>query len=233
MKSPNLHLNLLHASERKSSSPVRLRVMLPVFAALACVGCLVWWGILAGQLMLVRAQSNTLRQDLAAKKAEHGGILSQKADERNLQAELGQLKMYENGRRTYGGLFDRLAGVMPEGMQLMALEIPEPPVQNLLPPGAKPGPKVKPLLGPTNTVEDVTLRITGRAENEKPVEAMMEALSSPTFADSLIAAQKEKDADVGAFRQVRSWTDTSSDGYNQDSLAFEIKYRCVERRFKK
>lgn len=231
MKAPNLHLNLLRASERQSSSPVRLRVMLPILAALACVGCLVWWGVLAGQLMLVRAQTNTLRQDLAAKKAEHGGILSQKADERNLQAELGQLKMYENGRRTYGGLFNRLAGVMPEGMQLMALEIPEPPVQNLLPPGAKPGPKVKPLLGPTNTVEGVTLRIMGRAENEKPVNAMMEALRSPAFADSLVAAQKG--ADVGASRQVRSWTDTSSDGHNQDLLAFEIKYRCVERRFEK
>ena len=231
MNAPNLHLNLLRASERQSSSPVRLRVMLPILAVLACLGCLVWWGVLAGQLMLVKGQVNTLRKDLAAKKAEHGGILSQKAEERNLQAELGQLKMYENGRRTYGALFERLAGVMPEGVQLMALEIPEPPVQNLLPPGAKPGPKVKPLLGPTNTVEGVTLRITGRAENEKPVNAMMEALRAPTFADSLIAAQEG--ADMRAARQVRSWTDTSSERHNKDLLAFEIKYRCVERRFEK
>ena len=227
MKAPNLHLNLLRASERQSSSPVRLRVMLPIFAALACVGCLVWWGVLAGQLMLVKGQVNTLRKDLAAKKAEHGGILSQKAEERNLQAELGQLKMYENGRRTYGGLFEQFAQVIPNGMELMALEIPEPPVQNLLPPGAKPGPKVKPLLGPTNTVEGVTLRITGRATSEKPVQAMMKALESPAFAGSLIAAQKGADAE--ASRQVRSWTDSS----DKDLLAFEIKYRCVERRFEK
>ena len=227
MKAPNLHLNLLRASERQSSSPVRLRVMLPILAALACVGCLVWWGVLAGQLMLVKGQANTLRQDLAAKKAEHGGILSQKAEERNRQAELGQLKMYENGRRTYGVLFGRLADVMPEGMELMELKIPEPPAQNLLPPGAKPGPKVKPLLGPTNTVEDVTLCIMGRAKNEKPVNTMMKALESPACADSLVAAQKG--ADVGSARKVRSWTDTS----DKDLLAFEIKYRCVERRFEK
>ena len=114
MKAPNLHLNLLRASERQSSSPVRLRVMLPILAALACVGCLVWWGVLAGQLMLVKGQANALRQDLAAKKAEHGGILSQKTEERNLQAELGQLEMYENGRRTYGVLFGQLAqGIFP------------------------------------------------------------------------------------------------------------------------
>ena len=139
MKAPNLHLNLLHASERQSSSPVRLRVMLPIFAALACVGCLVWWGVLAGQLMLVKAQSASIEKDLAAKKAEHGGILGQKSDERNMQSELDQLTMYARGRRTYGDLFRQFANVVPEGVQLMALEIPEPPAQILLPPGAKPG----------------------------------------------------------------------------------------------
>ena len=41
MKAPNLHLNLLRASERQSSSPVRLRVMLPILAVLACLGCCV------------------------------------------------------------------------------------------------------------------------------------------------------------------------------------------------
>ena len=145
MKAPNLHLNLLHASERQSSSPVRLRVMLPIFAALACVGCLVWWGVLAGQLMLVKAQSASIRQDLAAKKAAHGGILREMTAERETQAELDQLTMYAHGRRTYGNLFKQFAEVVPEGVQVLALEIPEPPVQNLLPPGAKPGPKVKPL----------------------------------------------------------------------------------------
>ena len=97
MKAPNLHLNLLHASERQSSSPVRLRVMLPIFAALACVGCLVWWGVLAGQLMLVKAQSASIRQDLAAKKAAHGGILREMTAERETQAELDQLTMYAHG----------------------------------------------------------------------------------------------------------------------------------------
>ncbi len=100
MKAPNLHLNLLRASERQSSSPVRLRVMLPVLAVLACLGCLVWWGVLAGQLMLVKAQSASIEKDLAAKKAEHGGILGQKANERNMQSELDQLTMYAHGRRT-------------------------------------------------------------------------------------------------------------------------------------
>ena len=129
MKAPNLHLNLLHASERQSSSPVRLRVMLPIFALLACLGCLVWWGVLAGQLMIAKAQNDSIQQDIAAKKAVHGGILQQMASEREMRAELDQLTMYAHGRRTYGDLFRRFAESVPEGVQLLALEIPEPPVR--------------------------------------------------------------------------------------------------------
>ena len=231
MKAPNLHLNLLHASERQSSSPVRLRVMLPIFAALACVGCLVWWGVLACQLLLVKDQVKAIQQDLAAKKKEHSGVLDQMAGLRNAQAELNQLTMYKNGRRTYGGLLKRIPEVVPEGVQLLALEIPEPPPQNLLPPGAKPGSKVKPLPGPTGTVESVSLRLLGRTAHDGPVKAMMKALESPTFADSLLAAQKG--ADMKATRSEKSWPDTSPDVRNQGFLAFEVEYRCVERRFEK
>ena len=42
MKTASFHLNLLNSSEILSSSPVRLRVMLPVGAFLACIGLLVW-----------------------------------------------------------------------------------------------------------------------------------------------------------------------------------------------
>ncbi len=225
MKAPNLHLNLLHASERQSSSPVRLRVMLPILAALACVGCLVWWGILAGQLMLVRAKMASVDNEIKAKKEENRGVLEMKARKDNAQAELDQLKMYKNGRRTYGGLLKNIPEVVPEGVQLLALEIPEPPPQDLLPPGAKPGPKVnvKPLWGPTGTVENVSLRIMGRTAQDGPVKEMMKSLESPAFADSLVAAS----------RRERSWPDTSSDSRDQGLLAFEIEYRCVERRFEK
>ncbi len=213
MNAPNLHLNLLHASERQSSSPVRLRVMLPILAALACVGCLVWWGVLAGQLVLMRGQIRTIKGDLAAKKAEHGGILEQMAAERNLRSELDQLAMYSNGRHTYGELFSRVAHVMPPDIQLMELEIPRPPPQNLLPPGAKPGPKVVPLLGPTNTVEDVILNMRGNTEKWQAVEPFKEAV-----------------AGTGG---TNSATVSSSISWTVPGRAFTIEYRCRERRFEK
>ena len=232
MKAPNLHLNLLRASERQSSSPVRMRVMLPILAVLACLGCLVWWGVLAGQLMLVKAQSASIEKDLAAKKAEHGGILGQKSDERNMQAELDQLTMYARGRRTYGDLFKQFANVVPEGVQLMALEIPEPPAQILLPPGAKPGPKVKPLLGPTGTVENVSLRIIGRAPKDKPVEVLMQSFEGVAFTNTLVIAKgvppDQASPKIHSFHQ-----DASPDNGGARLLAFDIEYRCAERRFEK
>ena len=232
MKAPNLHLNLLHASERQSSSPVRLRVMLPIFAALACAGCLVWWGVLACQLMLVKAQNDTMRKDIAAKNSEHGGIRSQMDTVRHAQAELDQLTMYARGRRTYGSLFMHLADVVPEGLQLLALEIPEPPAQNLLPPGAKPGPKVKPLLGPTGTVENVSFRLIGRAPLDKPVEALMKALERPVFTNVLVIAKGVPPNQASP--RIRSFTQedkSSVDGVRQ--LVFDVEYRCWERRFEK
>lgn len=232
MNAPKLHLNLLRDSERQSSSPVRLRVMLPILAALACLGCLVWWGVLAGQLILAKTQVSSLQADLDAKKAAHSGILKQMGDARELQAELDQLKMYANGRRTYGGLFKELANVVPEGVQLLSLEIPEPAAQQLLPPGAKPGPTVKPLLGPTNTVENVALRIIGRTPRETPVEEFMKSLAEPTFTNTLVVA-KDVPADqisprVRSFRQ-----DASPDERGMRLLSFDVEYRCVERRFEK
>ena len=232
MNAPKLHLNLLRDGERQSSSPIRVRVMLPIFAVLACLGCLVWWGILAGQLILANTKVSKLQDDLKAKKAEHSGILKQMGDARELQAELDQLKMYANGRRTYGGLFKELANVVPEGVQLLSLEIPEPSAQNLLPPGAKPGPKVKPLLGPTNPVERVTLRIIGRTPRETPVEQFMKSLAEPAFTNCLVIA-KDVPADqisphVHSFHQ-----DASPDERGLRLLSFDIEYRCAERRFEK
>ena len=232
MKAPNLHLNLLHASERQSSSPVRLRVMLPIFAVLACLACLVWWGVLACQLMLVKSQASSIQKDLAAKNADHGGILQQMGEARNAQAELDQLTLYAHGRRTYGALFKNLADAVPEELQLLSLEIPEPPVQNLLPPGAKPGPKVKPLLGPTGTVENVSLRIVGRAPKEKPVEALMQSLEGETFTNAFVIV-KGVPPDQASPRIHSFHQDASPDNAGMRLLAFDVEYRCAERRFEK
>lgn len=233
MKAPNLHLNLLRNQEVVSSSPVRLRVLLPVLAALACVAVLGWWGMLFAQQMMVRSQMKTAEDDLAARKAQHDEILKNMAQARDIQAELDQLAMYRNARRTYGAAFAQLAEVMPEQVQLISLEIPEPPLQDLTPPNARPGQKLQPLLGPTGTVEKVALRLMGRTPRETPVLSLMDALAQPAFSNVLTvvksAAPDEISPRIHSFRQEAA----AAGKTGPRLLAFDIEYKCQERRFEK
>ena len=228
MKSHRLHLNLLRDSERLSSSPVRIRVMLPVIALLACIGCVVWWATLAMQLLVVKSQVSSLQAELAGKKADHANILTQMTEARDKQAQLDQLEMYMAGRNVYGGMLARLAEVMPIRVQLTKIDIPEQPPQNLMPPGGK----GKPAWGPTGTVERMSMRLTGRTTKETPVLSLMESLEDPEFTNTLVIAKGAQAAEpspkVHSFRQDGS---TASDGSRL--LMFDIEYRCRPRVFEK
>lgn len=228
MKSHRLHLNLLRDSERLSSSPIRLRVMLPVMAILACIGVAVWWATLAAQLIVVKAQKTSLQEELAGKEADHRSILTHMNELRERQAQLDQLEMYTAGRNTYGELLANLAEVMPLRVQLTKIDIPQQPSQNLLPPGGK-GP---PAWGPTGTVERMSMRLTGRTTKETPVMALMESLEAPAFTNTLMIVKDARSAEqspkVHSFRQDGT---ALADGTRL--LAFDIEYRCHPRVFEK
>ena len=53
MNASNLHLNLLRDAEKVSSSPVRLRVMLPVITLFACIGLTLWWAIILSLILAI------------------------------------------------------------------------------------------------------------------------------------------------------------------------------------
>ena len=227
MKAPNLHLNLLREAEKVSSSPVRLRVMLPIFALLLCAGCAIWWAILFMQLMLLRGQVSALKSDLDGRKSAHSAILAEMARARDLQAELDQLQAYSKGRRTWGGLLAKLADVMPMNVQLTTLTIPEPPPQNL----ANPVKRMPPLLGPTGTVETVTFRLTGRTAKADPVMSLLSTLGEAPFHDWLVAEKGGVNPSprVHSFRQEAA----VQGGEGKRLLAFDVEFRCPERRFEK
>ena len=230
MKAPNLHLNLLREQERVSSSPVRVRVMLPSLAILACVALLGWWGMLFGQQMLIKSQKNSVQADLDACKAQHDKVVADMVTARDYQAEIDQLTMYEKGRRTYGETFARLAEIVPEDIQILSLEIPEPAPQSLIPPGVKPGAKYVPLLGPTGTVERVSLRILGRTPKETPLLVLMDSLGKPAFSNTLQIVQ----APAGEISpKIHSFRQDTTTGKGPRLLAFDIEYSCRERRFEK
>jgi len=230
MKAPNLHLNLLRPEEVASSSPVRMRVMLPLLSLLLCVACVVWWGILFMQGLLLNSKVTSLRADLEGRKSAHAASLAQMADMRERQAQLDQLDAYKRGCHKYGGLMAKLAEVVPEDVQLTALVIPEPPPQKLFDPK---NPKIPPLLGPTNTVENVQFRISGRTAATASVTALMEAIENDAFSDWIVV---DKDKKMSAARKkkrinIRQETRPGEDGVRM--LAFEVEFRCKERRFEK
>lgn len=233
MKSTGLHLNLLHESEQLSSSPVRLRVMAPILAALACAGALVWWGTLAMRGMLLDGQVEAVKQDLERRTEAHAGILERMGRLKEVRAEIAQLDMYMAGRRTVGEFLAKLAETVPPEVQITQLAIPEPAPQDLKPPkNAKGGKKAKPLLGPTGTVEKVRFELKGRATTHAPLTAMMAALEKEDFKEWVKIDKTVKSPDLSP--NVKSFHQEAVAAPGQPRmLVFDVEYRLTERRFEK
>ena len=216
MKAASFHLNLLKPSETLSSSPVRLRIMLPVGALLACIGLLVWWGVLFTQIVLTKTQAHTIEEDLAAKNSAHAEAIQKRDLARELKLQLEQLEYYKAGVRTIGAPLAKFAEVVPLRVQLKELSVTELPPQVLMPPGAK-----IPLFGPTVNVETQKLVIAGLTTKETPVVSLMESLESGF--ETLVTGEHN----VNSFKQ----DNTEIDG--KRLLSFEIEYSMPGRRFAK
>lgn len=219
MKTANLHLNFLKDTERLSSSPVRLRVMLPVIALFACIGMALWWAILFTQLLMVKGVSETIDEDLKMKSKAHAQAIEQQNLVRELRQQLEQLSYYKSGVRAVGEPLARLADVMPLKVQLTELSFAPPPLD----PPPKPGQKILSPFAPMTNVETQRLVIVGRTTKETPVVALMESLDSPGF-EKLVTKEKR----VKSFRQ-----DAAADKSGRRLLAFEVEYTMPERRFTK
>ena len=221
MKNSAFHLNLLSDTEKMSSSPIRLRVMMPILAILAVVGMMIWWGMLTAQTMLVHTKTSSIRDELASKKAAHDAIMGNMNLANEESAQLQQLEMYRGGCIRWGATFAAIAAAMPDKAQLVRLEIPEPPPQVLHDPK---NPKKPPLLGPTNDTESVALVITGRAASDTTIEAFVKSLKGSAFTNRLVSAEAK------AKQEAQS---TLQKDDSQRLLAFEIECKATDRRFAK
>ena len=134
MKNASFHLNLLSEAEKMSSSPIRLRIMRPVLAILAVIGMMVWWGMLTTQMLLVHTKTSSIRAELESKKSAHDAIVGNMNLANEEAAQLQQLEMYRGGCRNWGATFASIAEVLPVKIQIVRLEIPEPPTQVLYDP---------------------------------------------------------------------------------------------------
>ena len=231
MSSKACHLNLLKASERVSSSPVRIRVMLPVLAMFAVAGAVVWWGSLLGRVLLARSSAQSLQTEIDTRKAAYADVMEKMNLANALASEPEQLEYYRAGRHACGGVATSLAEVMPLKIQLTQLEIPPPP-QSLVPPGVAPGRPYTPLWGPTGNVESVSLVLSGRTPKETPIVTLMESLESDAFTNLITIVKDPRRSDQSPkVRSIRQ--DASRRGEGSRMLAFEIEYRVKDRRFAK
>jgi len=209
------HLNLLQPEEHLSSSPIRLRVMLPMFSLLSALGVGVWWSVLAGRVHAVTQQKSAIEANLAQLKPTHETVLGLRTEQHDLTATLEQLAYYTRAQLRFGPSLQALAHHVPDQIQLTELHIPPPPEP---PP---PDPK-NPVWGPTNPIERVTLRLTGRTTGASQVETLLRAFRTEAFTNLIRSAQIPK----GAYRQ-----DTTRRGAAKETLLFELNCECALRRF--
>lgn len=212
-----LHLNLLKDEEQYSSSPVRLRVLLPAIAAIATLCCLVWWALLGLNAHNQAEVKGRLERGILEEKAAHAVVLDLRAQEKEVTAVIRQLELYEHARLRFGETLSQFAACVPENLQLTEIRLPPPPPALVDP--------LRPTAGPTNSVEAVTLRLAGRTSGDQASESvntLLAALRTPAFTNLIQTADIPK----GAFRQ-----DAGRTADNREALLFEIRCVCVPRRF--
>lgn len=223
-----LHLNLLKDSERRSSSPVRLRVMMPLLAMLATIGALVWWGTNLTQLVIVKTQADSLDADIKSKSREHAEAIRQQGEVRETQLGLDQLEFYRTGVRHIAEPLAKLAEVMPIKVQLTGLSVSRLPPQNLARPKGVKGP---PLWGPPTNVETQKFVVAGRTTKAPPLSALMESLDGPGFEGLAGTAGDPATGRKGTVVSFRQDSAPAKDGSRL--LTFEVEYVMPERRFAK
>jgi Tfp pilus assembly protein PilN len=215
--SEHLHLDLLKDEERFSSSPVRLRVLVPILAISAAVGSLLWCAYLSlGQrnlsVMKARLQANT-----DGLKSSHENFLTLVQEEREASAVIHQLRYYEHARIRAGAVLTKLPALVPASIQLAEIRI-----QTATPAGADPKNAENSV---TNLSEAVVMKIAGRAFGESAsaqVDALLAALRRPEFASVFPLVEIPK----GTFRQ-----DFSSLADNRVAFLFELSCSFAPRRF--
>lgn len=215
--SAHLHLDLLKDEERFSSSPVRLRILLPILAVSAAVGSLLWCAYLSYGQRNLASEKARAKSNLDGLKGAHDSFLTLVQEERETSAIIHQLRFYERARIRLGEVLVKLPELVPPNIQLAEIRLAPPP-----PPLVDPK---KPDLGPTNYLEAVTLKIAGRAFGDNAsgdVNALLAALRDPQLSATIQHVEIPK----GSFRQ-----DFSSPADSRKAFLFELSCVFAPRRY--
>ena len=203
-----VHVNLLLDEERRGHSPIRPRVMAPMFSALALLAVAVWAGLsLLSNAMLRSGNARAEEQirEQSATVARYEAIVARKAA---LESESAQLDRYLDGRLLFGPALASVAEAVPEDTSLARLELAYP--FSAAPVRAAPGAKKAPPPG-------ATLRLQGVTSRPRDVEDLVAAVLGGKATNAFVSAA----VPPGSFR-----TDVSP-----GTFRFEIVAACAPRSF--
>lgn len=228
MSPASLHYNFLHESERVSSSPIRMRFMVPIFSCIITACMVIIWQIYAIRLEAVKSQKALVDGEINTMKESYSNIVMDRVLEKELRAELKQLSFYKASCNRVGETLHQLTNCVSDRVQITEMRLAIVPIPKDI---VKPNPKTPIPLGPTNLFDTVSLRVSGRAHPEGGsgfVDGLLRSLQSPAFSNVIQTAVIPK----GAFRQEANLrTSSMGEGGPREVLLFEINCNCQPRRY--
>ena len=176
-----VHVNLLREEERRGHSPIRARVMVPMFSGLALLAAAVWAGLALLSNAMLRsgnARAEEQIQEQSATVARYESIVARKAA---LAAEAGQLDRFLDGRVLFGPALAAVAESVPEDSSLARLELSYPPASATVraAPGAPAAKKAPP---------GATLRLQGVTSRPRDVEDLVAAIREGGATNAFVSA---------------------------------------------
>lgn len=225
-----VHLNLLQPSERLSSMPVRLKVVLPIVFAALLVAMLGWWGLIALQLGQGDNELKGIADQIGAGRAAYLQANAKRVALEAKLAEVDQLKGYLNSRLEWGGVLKVLAETVPAGIQLTEVSVIAPPPVELKP---RPGVKEPPLKGPTNTFERVDFVLAGKTARAGTLYAFLDAVkAAPAFQGVLVFSDKaEAGAELSPRKRKNYGQDGMMDTSGEQLIGIDLEYSTKGRVF--
>lgn len=207
-----VHVNLLLDDERRGHSPIRARVMVPMFALLALAGVAAWAALALLSNAMVLAGNARAEEQIA----EQGGTVkrfeSAVARKAALESENAQLDAFLCGRVAFGPALAAIAEAVPENTALARLDLAYAAGPAGRPPAARGAAGKAP-------PPAATLRILGATTRPHDVEDLVAAIRDGGATNAFVSAS----VPPGSFR-----ADIAAPG----SYRFEIVAAGAPRSFK-
>ncbi len=220
-----IHINLLKNSEKRSSMPVRIRVMVPTISSLILLCLVVWGWLLSSKVSDLAFGRDDIRSKQENQKSAIADYTAIKMREGMIRSEVEQLESYRGSRIMFSEVLATIPHAVPSTMQLTRLDLivtprpispkPETPSRDS---GKKDaGKKTESDAGPW--VEKVFLKLGGFVDSAASVDALRTALVSGDFTNLVVRTEIPK----GAFK---------ISGDKSNKFLFEVNCDCIERVFK-